>query len=69
MGDPTVTLLRPTGDLPAAGDDRPAARIAEVGDRALLRAGILRREDERFDDVILAASDEHPNWRPYARRF
>ena len=61
MRDPAVALLLPAGDLPAAGDDRPRVRVADVADRALLRAGILRLEDERFADGILAALDVDAN--------
>ena len=30
MRDPAVALLLPAGDLPAAGDDRPLAGVADV---------------------------------------
>ena len=64
VGHPPAALLPPTGDLPAAGDDRPIAGIARVRDGVLLAAGIRRLEDERFDHGILAASDEDANWLP-----
>ena len=61
VGYPTVTLPFPTGNLPAAGDGRLLDGGPEVGDRALLRAGVLGLEDEWVGDGILAASDEDAN--------